>query len=183
MEASDIERDAEPAEDGLNWSDLLLAYRVERSQPAAAALIERLGPWLTNARKSLVEAPPFADKEDVAQQLGLEVLARAAEWQPDCQDRWIPRRLVEAAERRVRRTLRRERRHQSLELDDQLPALEADEQFVLDTPIGRASAADLQVIYRYHVLGEPLAQMARQACITPRQMRRRIQLAKKRARA
>ena len=181
MEANDS--DTERAEQGLSWSDLLLAYRVERSQQAAAALIERLGPWLTNARKSLLEAPPFADEDDIAQQLVLEALARAAWWQPDCEERWIPRRLVEAAERRVRRALRRERRHQPLELDEQLPSRDEEEHLIVDTPLGSASAADLQMIFRYHVLGEPLAQMARQACITPRQMRRRIQLAKKRARA
>jgi DNA-directed RNA polymerase specialized sigma24 family protein len=186
MEASDIraeDRETEPAEDGLSWSKLILAYRLEHSQTAATALVERLGPWLTNARKALLEAPPFADEEDVAQQLVLEVLAKAVRWQPACEDQWIPRKLVDEAERRVRKRLRRERGRQPLELDDEMPASALGEPLILDTPIGRASAADLWVIYRYHILGEPLEQMARQAGITRRQMRRRIQLAKQRARA
>jgi hypothetical protein len=186
MAASDIQaedRQTETAETGLSWSDLLLAYRIERSQAAAAALLERLGPWLTNARKGLLEAPPFADEDDIAQQLVLDVLDKAGRWEPSCEDRWIPRKLVDDAERRVRKRLRRERGRQPLEIDDEMPASEVGEPLILDTPIGRASAADLWVIYRYHVLGEPLEQMARQACITCRQMRRRIQLAKQRARA
>jgi hypothetical protein len=174
--------DGQPAELNLSWADVLLAYRTERTERSAAVLLERLGPWLTNARKSLLEAPPFADREDVAQELVLEVLSIAVRWQPHCEDRWIPRKLVEAAERKVRRSLRRERGRQTVELDDQLPAARIPE-LSLGTPIGRASAADIQFILRFHVLGEPLEVMARALGITPRQMRRRIQKAKERARA
>src|SRR6266705_1042400 len=89
-----------PAASDLSWADLLLAYRLEPSERWSAPLLERLGPWLTNERKNLAEAPPFADEEDVEQQLILEVLAIAARWQAKCEDCWIPRRLVEAAGRR-----------------------------------------------------------------------------------
>jgi hypothetical protein len=173
----------EPASDELSWSDLLAAYRNERSQVSAMALLDRLGPWLTNARKALQAAPPFADADDTAQQLNLEVLAKAARWVPHCEDQWIPRRLAEEAERRVRGVLRRERSRQPVELDDHLPAKPLEDRLVLDTPVGRASVADIRLIYRYHVAGEPLEEMARHAGITPRQMRRRIQRAKARARA
>ncbi len=186
MAGSDTEpevQEAETGEPGLSWSDLLLAYQLRPSESASAALLERLGPWLTNARKALLDAPPFADADDVAQQLSLEVLAKAARWRPRCEDRWIPRRLVEEAERRVRTALRRERARPPLELDECVPGPPTEQPPVLDTPIGRASAADLQVIYRFHVLGEPLVEMARKAGVTPRQMRRRIQKAKDRARA
>src|SRR5439155_367081 len=91
----------EPAKGELSWSELLAAYRSERSQVSAAALLVRLGPWLTNARKALLAAPPFADADDIAQQLSLEVLAKAARWVPRCEDQWIPRRLAEEAERRA----------------------------------------------------------------------------------
>lgn len=186
MESSDIEsggQEAQPGEQGLSWWELLQAYRLEPSEESSAALLERLGPWLTNARKALLDSPPLADGEDVAQQLIVEVLDKAARWQPRCEDRWIPRKLVEEAERRVRNALRRERGHERLELDEQFPAPQSEEPLVLETPIGRASADDLRVLFRYHVLGEPLAQMASRAGITPRQMRRRIQHAKERARA
>ncbi len=173
----------EPAKDELSWSDLLAAYRKERSQVSAAALLDRLGPWLTNARKALLAAPPFADADDIAQQLNLEVLAKAARWVPQCEDQWIPRRLAEEAERRVRRVLRRERTRQPVELDERVPAKALDDPLVLETPVGRASVADIRLIYRYHIAGEPLVEMARRAGITPRQMRRRIQRAKARARA
>jgi DNA-directed RNA polymerase specialized sigma24 family protein len=173
----------EQADSGLSWSDLLLAYRSERSQAAASALLERLGPWLTKASKTLLEAPPFADAEDIAQQLYLQVLAKAARWVPECEDQWIPRKLVEEAERRVRTQLRRARKRQPVELDESVPAPSDEDPLVLDTPIGQASVADIHLIYRYQVEGERLQDMARRAGITPRQMRRRIQLAKKRARA
>lgn len=176
-------QETESAETGISWSDLLLAYRLERNESAAAELLERLGPWLTNARKALLQAPPFADADDVAQQLIVEVLAKAARWVPGCEEKWIPRKLVEEAERRVRKALRRERCRQYLELDESMPAPPTDEPLVLDTPIGRANVADIRLIYRYHVGGERLEEMACQAGITPRQMRRRIQRAKERARA
>jgi DNA-directed RNA polymerase specialized sigma24 family protein len=173
----------EPTKDELSWSEILAAYRSERSQVSAAALLDRLGPWLTNARKALLAAPPFADAEDIAQQLNLEVLAKAARWVPQCEDRWIPRRLAEEAERRVREVLRRERSRQPVELDERMPAKTQEEPLLLETPVGRASVADIRLIYRYHVAGEPLEEMARRAGITPRQMRRRLQRAKARARA
>jgi len=179
---TDLEID-EPAKDEVSWSELLAAYRSERSQVSAAALLVRLGPWLTNARKALLAAPPFADADDIAQQLSLEVLAKAARWVPRCEDQWIPRRLAEEAERRVRRVLRRERIRQPVELDERVPAKALEDPLVLETPVGRASVADIQLIYRYHVAGELLEEMARRAGITPRQMRRRIQRAKERARA
>ena len=172
----------EPAKGELSWSDLLSVYRNERSQVSAAELLDRLAPWLTNARKALLAAPPFADDDDIAQQLRLEVLAKAARWVPQCADQWIPRKLAEEAERRVRRVLQRERRRQPVELDDRMPAKPLEDRLVLETPVGRASAADIRLIYRYHVAGEPLEEMARRAGITPRQMRRRIQRAKARAR-
>ncbi|HVH64164.1 MAG TPA: hypothetical protein VNA65_11255, partial [Candidatus Dormibacteraeota bacterium] len=151
---------------------------------SAAALLEHLGPWLTNARKALLESPPFADPEDVAQQLVLEVLEAAATWEQHCEDRWIPRRLVEAAERRVHQALIRERHHATLELDDRTPAPDGSKpRLLLDTPIGLATADDLRVIYRRTVLGQPIEDLAREAGVTPRQMRRRVQLAKRRARA
>src|SRR2546421_725520 len=100
---TDLEVD-EPAKDEPSWSELLAAYRSDRSQVSAAALLVRLGPWLTNARKALLAAPPFA-------------------------------------------------------------------------------VADIRLIYRYHVAGELREEMARRAGITPREMRRRIQRAKARARA
>src|SRR2546426_5288752 len=178
---TDLEVD-EPAKDEVSWSELLAAYRSERSQVSAAALLVRLGPWLTNARKALLAAPPFADADDIAQQLRLEVLAKAARWVPQCADQWIPRRLAEEAERRVRRVLRRERIRQPVELDEHMPAKPLEDRLVLETPVGRASVADIRLIYRYHVAGEPLEEMARRAGITPRQMRRRIQRAKARAR-
>ena len=168
----------------LSWSELLSAYRHEPTTEFSSVLIERLGPWLTNARKTLAAAPPFADAEDVAQQLVVEVLRLAARWKPGCEDRWIPRRLVEAATRRVRRSLRREHQHPTLELDLTVTASDpAPADLLLDTPVGRATAADLRLLYRYVVVGDSLPAMAHEAGITPRQMRRRIKKAKERARA
>jgi DNA-directed RNA polymerase specialized sigma24 family protein len=191
MEVSDSERSATSSQapsDELNWSALLAAYRLGPKEQWSGLLLESLGPWLTNARQALVEVPPYLDDEDIAQQLALEVLGIAARWQPLCEDNWIPRKLVEDAERRVRKALKRERSRSSraVELTDEIEApqrAEPDFLFLFDTPIGKASPADLRLIYRVKVLGEPVAALAQAAGITPRQMRRRVQEARGRARA
>jgi len=187
MEQSNPEPGSESTRPGANdavWSELLAAYRLGSKERWSGLLIERLGPWLTRARQRLVAVPPYLDDDDVAQQLVLEVLRIAARWRPQCEDCWVARKLVEAAERKVRRALSRERSSPSIEMTDELPALEsADAELVFDTPIGKASAEDLRVIYRVKVLGEPVAEFAREAGITPRQMRRRMQAGRQRARA
>jgi hypothetical protein len=187
MEPSHPEADsptAGPAEQALSWSALLEGYRTGAKERWSELLIEGLGPWLTRARQRLVAVPPYLDEEDVAQQLVLEVLKGAARWRPQCEDCWIPRKLVEAAERRVRQALSRERSAPTTELDDELQASErAEPELVFDTPIGKASAADLRLLYRVKVLGEPVAALAGEAGITPRRMRRRVWVARERARA
>jgi len=168
----------------LSWSALLAAYRLGPKERWSGSLLDRLGPWLTKARHRLIAEPPYFDQEDVAQQLVVEVLRSAARWQPRCEDRWIPRRLVEAAERRVRQTLTRERSNLAVELIEEVPASDpAEPDLLLDTPIGAASAEDLRVLYRVKVLGEPVTALAREAGLTPRQMRRRVSSARTRARA
>ncbi len=172
------------AESGPSWAALLSAYRLGPNERWSGSLIERLGPWLTKARHRLIAVPPFLDNDDIAQQLVVEVLRIAARWRPQCEDRWIPRRLVEAAERRVRIGLSRERSNLAVELDEALEISNAPEpNLVFDTPLGTASAQDLRVLYRVKVLGEPVAALAREAGITPRQMRRRVWSARKRAQA
>lgn len=172
------------AEAELSWSELLAAYRIGPKKQWSGPLTERLGPWLTRARQRLIAVPPYLDQEDIAQQLVLEVLRIAARWRPHCEECWIPRKLVEAGERRVRRQLTRARSSPAFELNEQFPApRNAEADVVFDTPIGRASADDLRVIYRVKVLGEPIPALAREAGITPRQMRRRVWAARQRARA
>lgn len=173
-----------PTGQAFSWSALLEAYRTGSRNRWSGVLIEGLGPWLTAARRRLVAVPPYYDEEDIAQQLVLEVLRSAAKWRPRCEDCWIPRKLVEAAERRVRKSLAREKSAPTAELDDQLHASEgAEPAVVLDTPIGRASADDLRLIYRVRVLGEPVVALAKEAGVTPRQMRQRVWAARERARA
>jgi hypothetical protein len=54
---------------------------------------------------------------------------------------------------------------------------------VVDTPLGMASVADLNVIYRASVIGESIAVLAAESGVTPKQMRRRLKSARARARA
>ncbi len=177
-------RSSGQGESDLSWSALLAAYRLGPKVEWSGLLIERLGPWLTRARQRLIAVPPFLDRDDIAQQLVLEVLRIGARWRPQSEDCWIPRKLVQAAERRVRKGLTRERSSLAVELNDKLHGAEVAEPVLLfDTPIGRASAEDLRVLYRVRVLGEPVAALAREAGITPRQMRHRVWAAGKRARA
>jgi len=168
------------------WSALLTAYRLGPKEQWSGLLLERLGPWLTNARQALVAVAPYLDDEDIAQQLALEVLGIAARWQPLCEDNWIPRKLVEDAERRVRKALKRERSRSSraVELSDEIEGPQgAEPDLLFDTPIGKASASDLRLIYRVKVFGEPVAALAEAAGITSRQMHQRLRKARERARA
>lgn len=167
-----------------SWKALLEAYR-EGSRPKwSPLLISRLGPWLVAARQQLHAVPPYLDREDVSQQLVLEVLSIASRWLPVCEDRWIPRRLVERAARKVLRSLLAEKLDQTFELDFDLAAPEsAEPELVIDTPLGKASIADLRVIYRADVLGEPIEALADEAGLTPSQMKRRLKSVRARARA
>jgi hypothetical protein len=165
------------------WAGLLEAYRIGPKQQWSGLLVERLGPWLTAARRQLHAVPPYLVDEDVSQQLILEVLQIASRWRPICEDRWIPRRLVERAARKLLRSLLTEQLDQTVELDGELEGRErAEPDLVIDTPIGRASVADLRVIYRANVLGEPIEVLASEAGVTPTQMRRRLKSARARAR-
>jgi hypothetical protein len=165
------------------WAGLLEAYRIGPKQQWSGLLVERLGPWLTAARRQLHAVPPYLDQDDVAQQLILEVLQIASRWRPICEDRWIPRRLVERAARKLLKSLLAEQLDQTVELDGELEGRErAEPDLVIDTPIGRASVADLRVIYRANVLGEPIEVLASEAGVTPTQMRRRLKSARARAR-
>jgi len=165
------------------WSELLEAYRVGPRQQWSAVLLERLHPWLSAARRQPHAVPPYLDREDVAQELVLEVLRIASRWRPICEDHWIPRRLVERAARRVLKTLLAQRL-ETVELEPGLESAESTEpELVVDTPIGKASLADLRVIYRANVLGEPIELLAAEAGLTPTQMQRRLKSARARARA
>ena len=165
------------------WAGLLEAYRIGPKQRWSGLLVERLGPWLTAARRQLHAVPPYLDEEDVSQQLILEVLQIASRWRPICEDRWIPRRLVERAARKLLKSLLAEQLDQTVELDGELEGRErAEPDLVIDTPIGRASVADLRVIYRANVFGEPIEVLASEAGVTPTQMRRRLKAARARAR-
>src|SRR5437899_1692072 len=105
------------ASEPLRWAALLEAYRLGPKAEWSGLLIERLGPWLRAARRQLREVPPYLDREDAAQQLVLEVLQIASRWRPVCEDRWIPRRLVERAGRKLLRSLLAEQLDQSVELN------------------------------------------------------------------
>ncbi len=167
----------------VTWAELLEAYRTSKKQDWSALLLERLGPWLTAARQQMHAVPPYFDQDDLAQELVSEVLRIASRWRPVCEDHWIPRRLVERAARNLLRALLAERLH-TVELDADLEAAErAEPELVIDTPLGKASVADLRVIYRANVIGEPIEVLAAEAGLTPKQMRRRLKLARARARA
>ena len=165
------------------WAGLLEAYRIGPKERWSGLLVERLGPWLTAARRQLHAVPPYLDQEDVAQQLTLEVLQIASRWRPICEDGWIPRRLVERAARKLLKSLLAEQLDQTVELDGELEGRErAEPDLVIETPIGKASVADLRVIYRANVLGEPIEILANEVGVTPKQMRRRLKSARARAR-
>jgi hypothetical protein len=168
----------------LTWAGLLEAYRMGPKQKWSALLIDRLGPWLTAARQQMHAVPPYLDQADLAQELVFEVLRIASRWRPVCEDRWIPRRLVERAARKLLKSLLAEKLDRAVELGADLEAAErAEPELVIDTPLGKASVADVRVIYRASVIGEPIEVLAAEAGLTPKQMRRRLKSARARARA
>ena len=186
MEANAAATEAATGSSGAptTWAGLLEAYRTGSRQNWSAVLIERLGPWLTAARKQLHVVPPYLDREDIAQELILEVLRIASRWRPVCEDHWIPRRLVERAARKVLKSLLAERLDQAVELGEDVQGAEgAEPDLVIDTPLGNASVDDLLVIYRANVLGEPVGVLAAEAGVTPKQMLRRLKSARARARS
>jgi DNA-directed RNA polymerase specialized sigma24 family protein len=185
VEANGVEtKDRDEAGRPVAWADLLEAYRTGDRERWSGRIIERLGPWLTAARRQLHAVPPYLDEEDVAQELLVEVLRTASRWRPVCEDRWIPRRLVERAARRVVKSLLAEKLDQVVELGEDLEASEsAEPDLVLDTPVGKASVADLRLIYRASVIGESISELAAELGLTPEQMTRRLKSAKERARA
>jgi hypothetical protein len=83
----------------------------------------------------------------------------------------------------VLRSLIAERFDQTVELDFDVAATEtAEPELVIDTSLGKASVADLQVIYRSDVLGEPIEALADEVGLKPEQMRRRLKSLRARAR-
>ena len=184
---TDAGRATEGGESGgvpTTWAGLLKAYQMGPRQKWSPLLIECLGPWLTAARHQLYGVPPYLDQDDVAQELVLEVLRIASRWHPVCEDHWIPRRLVERAARKVLKTLLAEKLDQAVELSDDLEAVErAQPELVIDTPLGRASVADIRLIYRASVVGEPIEVLADEAGVTSKQMHRRLKAARARTRA
>jgi hypothetical protein len=186
MEANAAATEAATGSSGAptTWAGLLEAYRTGSRQNWSAVLIERLGPWLTAARKQLHAVPPYLGQEDIAQELIVEVLRIASRWRPVCEDHWIPRRLVERAARKVLKSLLAERLDQAVELGEDVQGAEgAEPDLVIDTPLGNASVDDLLVIYRANVLGEPVGVLAAEAGVTPKQMLRRLKSARARARS
>jgi len=172
------------AEHPMTWAGLLAEYRLDPSGLWSGLLLERLGPWLGAAKRQLIAVPPYLDSEDVSQELALEVLRIAARWRPRCEDHWIPRRLVERAARKVCVWLLKERFRATEELKGDLPSdLPSEPELLFETPIGRATAHDLRVLYRALVLGEPIDSLATESGISTAEMRKAVASAKKRARA
>ncbi len=185
MHSDEIGETTSPAAgDTLSWAELLEAYRRGPREEWAGLLLERLGPWLTVAKRQLPAVAPYLDSDDVAQELVFEVLRIATRWRPSCENGWIPRRLVERAARHVSKQLMRERFSATKELSDDLVAAErAEPELVFETPIGEAIASELRVLYRFKVLREPIGTLARESGLTEGQMRRRIRIALAHARA
>jgi hypothetical protein len=97
--------------------DLLAAtIRAYRRGPAglwAPILLSMLGPALVRAAARLQVQPPAVDDEDIDQQIVMEALRAAAEMPLPDECRFVQRRLVLLASKRLRRWLERERRRQT----------------------------------------------------------------------
>lgn len=122
------------------------------------------------ALRQLPTVPGTIEREDLRQQLAMEVLNAAHHIRLDAEI-WIPRMLVERATRAVRRWSARQTRLSCLSIGDELisvPDVLVDEH-VPGLPRLKAagvSRQDAELLFRQHVLGQPLSMIAAASGIT-----------------
>jgi DNA-directed RNA polymerase specialized sigma24 family protein len=168
----------------VGWRELLMSYRSEDHQAAAAEVLQRLGSaieWLARRQRGSA----VADSDDMRQELSLAVLEHALTMRVPEADRWIPRMLVERAIRSARRTMGRLEQLDLVALDDSIPAPSASVCGVPDLPPGSALTADpdARLLFRRHVLGIPPRQLAEEIGSCPEDIVRRLARARRRLRS
>jgi DNA-directed RNA polymerase specialized sigma24 family protein len=130
----------------------------------APVLLEMLAPALCERATALFSTLGTVGRDDIEQQLVMEVLRSAEHMPTDDGLRFTDRRLVRDASRRVVRWLRRmnRRQHDSLEQNSQLVvADQPDELAQLAYLVGPGiSETDVLLVYRADVRSEPLRQLA-----------------------
>ncbi len=98
----------------LQWLDRIVRYRHDPTGGAADEIVLPLLPRLRTLAASYPALPRAVDREDVVQQLVLEVLVAAGHMRLPLDPRWIPRRLCFRARTYVGRWLRAEARQAGL---------------------------------------------------------------------
>jgi hypothetical protein len=113
---STIEIDTDP-DLGPGWLDRIHRYRHNPTAGAGEEIVRLLLPQLRRVTTGYRSLPLALEREDVLQQLVVEVLAGADQMRLPANPEWIPRRLVLRARTYVARWLALQARHQLLPLE------------------------------------------------------------------
>jgi hypothetical protein len=108
--------DQPPAEE-IDWAALVAEYRADPQGGTASTIVEALMLRIQRLARAYGSLPTNVSREDVEQQLTLEVLIGAAGMRLPSDAQWIPRRLVLRARTYVGRWLRAEARELGLPLE------------------------------------------------------------------
>jgi hypothetical protein len=146
------------------YASVVRSYQKGPRAVWAPLLLEMLAPALSERAGSLFSSVPDVSANDIEQQLVLEVLRWAGTLTAAADLRFVDGRIVRVASRRVSRWLKRmSRRHpEGLEQHPGIAYIDrADELSELNELCGPGiSRADLVLIYRCDVWGEPLERLA-----------------------
>ena len=156
--------DVSPEESDALWAELINRYLRGPRADWAVVVLEVMRVDLLEVLGSLKPLPPAVTREDIAQQLIVELLAAALDGPAD-PARWTRHRLVTRATTAVQRMLSTELKRASF-----LPVMPSDPdpiahklawaELAADVKAGRVPANALLPVYRAEVCGESLSEIA-----------------------
>jgi DNA-directed RNA polymerase specialized sigma24 family protein len=168
------------------WAQLVRTYRESPDSKSAAALIEALTPLLHARAARIPGAPPVIGADDIWQQLCLEVLVAARTMALPPNPRWVLHKLVQRAGRVVARSVLRELRRSTDQLDESLTSEDVigiDEVCPTLQPVSPIELADFELIHKRHVLGLEYGRLSDADGVTEEALRQRVSRARRRLRA
>ena len=153
-------------------------YQAGEMDPWSGVILDAMASRLITAAGRLQPGPGVMDREDLRQQLAVEILAAARCLRLDA-EAWIPRMLMERALRNVRRWRRRQLRLDTCELPDGFVGQDSAGSRFVERPalpilvLAGVTPADADVLFRHQVLGESFATIALSLGVTEVALRSR----------
>lgn len=149
-------------------------------------LLEMLAPAIMRRLAAIYADASEADAEDVEQQLVAEILRKALRLRQPQEFRFVDARTLLWSKERVLRWLHRARRQQCDPFESHLELVylmhREDMAELEDLCGGRVDRQDVRLVYRFYVLREPLAPLAREHGVAEAAMFSRILRARQRLR-